>query len=152
MIPWLILGELAIFACGLLWLPFGIAINSRVDPSAVCPASAGAARCLDNIFNWGLVPFIPGELLKMFFVLVTVPVLWKLTLEITLWWRRKYTGPPTSAAAGNFSQAPVATEVMPFAATTAKLNAVSDDACSMPSVDAVPTAARTATEIVLEVS
>ena len=47
-VPWLLLGELAIFGCGLFWMPFGIAIHAKVDPSAICPASQGAGKCLDK--------------------------------------------------------------------------------------------------------
>ena len=61
LIPWMLAAEVAIFACGLFWMPFGLAIAAGVPPSAICPASGGASQFLSNIANWGLVPFIPGE-------------------------------------------------------------------------------------------
>ena len=58
LVAWMLAAELAIFACGLFWMPFGLAIVSNKSPSAICPGSA--SDCLRNIANWGLVPFIPG--------------------------------------------------------------------------------------------
>lgn len=46
---WLLAAEVACYACGLFWLPFGMAIRRGVSPDAVCPASRGAAACLQNI-------------------------------------------------------------------------------------------------------
>jgi hypothetical protein len=72
------LAEGAMYACGLFWLPFGLAIKAGVSPSKICPSDAGT--CLRNIFNWGFVPFIPGDCFKMFLVLISVPACWILVL------------------------------------------------------------------------
>ena len=85
LIPWLLASEVTIYACGLFWMPFGMAIRRGVNPSAICPADKGAATCLNNIANWGLVPFIPGEVFKMGLVLVTIPLAWQLTLTLAKW-------------------------------------------------------------------
>ena len=85
LIPYLVGAELAIYACGLFWMPFGMAIAKGVSPSAICPAAAGASTCLKNIFNWGLVPFIPGELFKMALILVVTPTAWALLLKFHGW-------------------------------------------------------------------
>lgn len=97
MLWYMLLSELAIYAWGLVWMPFGMAIVKGVSPSTICPdpSSEGIQLCLKNIFNWGMVPFIPGDLIKMFFVLCTVPTLWQLLLLL-----HKHTGralPPRSA-------------------------------------------------------
>lgn len=85
LIPWLVAAELAIYACGLFWMPFGMAIRRGVSPSAICPSDKGAGSCLNNIFNWGMVPFIPGEIFKMALVLVTLPLAWQATLAVARW-------------------------------------------------------------------
>jgi hypothetical protein len=85
LILWLLAAEVAMYACGLFWLPFGLAIGRGVSPSAICPASAGAGPCLNNILNWGLVPFIPGEVFKMALVMVTLPLAWQITLWVARW-------------------------------------------------------------------
>jgi biotin transport system substrate-specific component len=91
LVPWMLLAEGVTYACGLFWLPFGMAIARGVSPSAICPAEAGAGPCLRNIFTWGFVPFVPGELVKMVLVLVAVPGMWSIAL---LWhrWRRAQRG------------------------------------------------------------
>ena len=77
-ILYMLLAEGAMYACGLFWLPFGLAIKAGVSPSKICPTDA--ATCLKNIFNWGFVPFIPGDCFKMFLVLISVPACWFLVL------------------------------------------------------------------------
>ena len=78
LILYMFLAEGAMYACGLFWLPFGLAIKAGVSPSKICPSDAGT--CLRNIFNWGFVPFIPGDCFKMFLVLISVPACWFLLL------------------------------------------------------------------------
>ena len=77
--------QAAIYACGLFWLPFGMAIAKGVSPAAICPDAQGASKCLYNIFNWGMVPFLPGEAFKMALLLVTVPGAWALLLALYRW-------------------------------------------------------------------
>ena len=48
LVPYMVGAELAIYACGLFWLPFGMAIAKNVSPSAICPDSQGASKCLYN--------------------------------------------------------------------------------------------------------
>jgi biotin transport system substrate-specific component len=85
MTVWMLGAELAIYACGLFWMPFGLAIARNSSPSAVCPASEGASKCLQKIFDWGLVPFIPGELFKMGLILLAVPASWAGLLRFHEW-------------------------------------------------------------------
>ena len=59
MVLWMFAAEAAIYACGLFWLPFGLAIQANVSPAKICPS--GAQLCLNNVFNWGFTPFVPGE-------------------------------------------------------------------------------------------
>lgn len=49
LLPWLLAAEVCIYACGLFWLPFGMAIRRGVSPGDICPASRGAGVCLQNI-------------------------------------------------------------------------------------------------------
>lgn len=97
LVPWLLAAEAAIFACGLFWMPFGLAIKAGKSPSSICPASGGAAACLSNLANWGLVPFLPGEVFKCALVLVTVPALWALMLCWVRWARGGAQPVPLSA-------------------------------------------------------
>ena len=78
LILWMFLAEGVMYIFGLTWLPFGLAIKAGKSPSAICPSDAGAAACLKNIFSWGFVPFIPGDLFKMFLVLLVLPISWKI--------------------------------------------------------------------------
>jgi len=75
--------EGAIYACGLFWLPFGLAIKANVSPSAICPSDAG--MCLKNIFSWGFTPFIPGDLFKMLLVGLCVPLCHEAALRVHRW-------------------------------------------------------------------
>ncbi len=75
--------EGAIYACGLFWLPFGLAIKANVTPQAICPGDAGT--CLKNIFTWGFTPFIPGDLFKMLLVALCVPLCHEATLRVHRW-------------------------------------------------------------------
>jgi len=98
LVPYMIAAEAAIYACGLTWLPFGMAIARNVSPSAICPESQGISNCLNNIFNWGMVPFLPGECFKMALILCTVPFAWSILTALHKW-RQGYTGLFTSAEA-----------------------------------------------------
>jgi biotin transport system substrate-specific component len=88
MIPWMFLAEVAMYVCGLIWLPFGIAVRKRVHPGWICPYAAGTDACVQNVLKWGLTPFIPGDLVKMLLVLLTVPALW----QASLWWHQRRGG------------------------------------------------------------
>ena len=69
------LGNLVIYICGLTWMPFGMALSNNVPVSSVsCGFEYG---CIGNILMWGLVPFIPGDILKIFLAWVLLPVGWK---------------------------------------------------------------------------
>ena len=85
LILWMFAAEGAIYALALFWLPFGMAIAKNVSPSAICPESGGAQKCLANIFAWGFTPFIPGDLFKMAMVAITVPFAWSTLLKIHQW-------------------------------------------------------------------
>ena len=98
LIPYIVGAELAIYACGLFWLPFGMAIRRNVSPAAICPEAQGASQCLYNIFNWGMVPFLPGECFKMALILATVPAAWSLLLALHSW-RSGMAPVPSEAAA-----------------------------------------------------
>ena len=80
---YMLAAEGAIYALGLLWLPFGLAIKAGVAPAAICPSDAGT--CLKNVFTWGFVPFVPGDLLKMLLVGLAVPACWEVTLRVHRW-------------------------------------------------------------------
>lgn len=85
---WLFAAQAVIYVCGLFWLPFGLAIRRNVSPSVICPdfsTPSGAARCLSNLAQWGLLPFLPGDLLKLAMVVFTVPLAWRLMLAWTAW-------------------------------------------------------------------
>ena len=61
--------NLIIYICGLVWLPFGL---SNVN---VCGHSYG---CVGNVLMWGLVPFIPGDIIKIILAWILLPIGWKL--------------------------------------------------------------------------
>lgn len=84
LLPWMLAAECAIYACGIVWMPFGQAIVRGQSVSSLC-ATVSAGQCVKNYFNWALVPFIPGECFKMFMVWVTVPLSWMLLLRYHRW-------------------------------------------------------------------
>lgn len=89
MLLWMVAAEAAIYTCGMFWFPLGLAIARNVSPSAVCPdfgTPLGAERCLKLVVSATLTPFIPGELLKMLLVLLTVPLSWAVLLAVHKKW------------------------------------------------------------------
>ncbi len=96
MLPWMLAAEAAIYACGLFWLPFGLAISAGVSPAAICPAAAGAGPCLKNIFSWGFVPFVPGEAVKMLLVWAVVPAAWQAVIAWHRWRHQRAPLPPAA--------------------------------------------------------
>lgn len=85
LIPYMLGAQAAIYACGLFWLPFGMALARKVSPSAICPENKGINNCLYNIFNWGMVPYLPGECFKMALILATVPLAWSIAIALHKW-------------------------------------------------------------------
>jgi hypothetical protein len=88
MVPWLFAAEAAIYFFGLIWLPFGAAIANNLPAGFLCN-NLNSNDCVALIFNLGFVPFVPGDLLKMLFVFVTVPTLWYLRLAFARWWYKQ---------------------------------------------------------------
>jgi biotin transport system substrate-specific component len=101
MLPWMLAAECAIFLCGIFWMPFGLAIKAGVPVQAICPAfdtAEGCRRCFLNLWTWGIGPFLPGELLKMVLVLLTIPLAWAgLNATKRVWGRGRGYAAPTSA-------------------------------------------------------
>ena len=58
MILWMAAAEVAMYACAIFWLPFGVAIVTKTSPSAYC--AAGATACLNKLFTSAFVPFVAG--------------------------------------------------------------------------------------------
>ena len=77
LVLWICAAELAIFVPGLVWMPLGVAVEYNIPPKSVCTT---AAQCLTFVAANGLTPFVPGELLKMFLVLLTIPACWEAVL------------------------------------------------------------------------
>lgn len=72
----MILCSFVIYVFGLIWLPFGIAITKGVSvQQAVCGFGHG---CVGNVLMWGLVPFLPGDLIKIVLAWSLLPIGWKL--------------------------------------------------------------------------
>lgn len=82
LIGWMLAAELALYAVGLFWLPFGVHFQFGTPLATYCP---DAGTCLSKVFTTGLVPFIPGEVFKMALLLVTVPAAWAALLRLHAW-------------------------------------------------------------------
>jgi biotin transport system substrate-specific component len=81
--PWvhvgMLIGNLAIYVPGLLWLGYLIATD-WVAPGGSKPVSefiAGSGT-LDKTLNGGLYPFIVGDLMKLLLAAATLPAAWAL--------------------------------------------------------------------------
>merc|ERR1711879_318392 len=78
------IANLIIYIPGLIWLPFGIAWKYEMDMQAmsdmVCSYKEG---CVGIIFQWGLTPFIPGDLIKMGLAMLFCTAVWHLLGYLT---------------------------------------------------------------------
>ena len=53
----------------------------------MCPdaSPAGVSKCLSNIAQWGLVPFLAGDAVKMTLVAIAVPMAWAAVVAWHKW-------------------------------------------------------------------
>lgn len=76
----MVIANLVIYICGIIWLPFGISFVKNIPvEKVVCGNGYG---CVGNVFMWGVVPFIPGDLIKIIMALLILPIGWKFVLAV----------------------------------------------------------------------
>eukprot|EP01084_Bolivina_argentea_P120247 213153_1 len=72
----LIIGNLIIYACGLIWLPFGLSLKTKTHVhEVVCGFKHG---CVGNVFMWGMVPFLPGDAIKIILATFVLKLMWRI--------------------------------------------------------------------------
>ena len=81
--PWvhagMFIGNLAIYAPGLLWLGYLIATDWTIPGTEfVLSEVISGSGTLDKTLNGGLYPFIVGDMMKLMFAAVTLPAAWAL--------------------------------------------------------------------------
>ncbi len=85
----MILGNMIIYAAGLLWLPWGA---SFISPSNKTPGQifCGAPRgCVGNVLWAGLVPFLPGDAIKIALAWAALQLMWRLVTWIDSHMRKR---------------------------------------------------------------
>lgn len=71
----MLIGEVIMYICGLIFLPFGIALTNHISAhDAVCGYGRG---CVGNTLWYGMVPYLPGDAIKIVLVCLVLPIGWK---------------------------------------------------------------------------
>ena len=71
----MVITNIIIYICGITWMPFGISVVKNISVNKVsCGFGYG---CFGNIFMWGFIPFIPGDIIKILLAWIILPLGWK---------------------------------------------------------------------------